>query len=260
MKRTKNDSANLPAPRFEASDADQLHLPRSQVAKDELFVGTQLEYHELLKAKLIVKLPDGGDCKLFDRLWRACANMGGYLKGRLGEENVRAIKSGKQWDNLDRKSVRLNATRNAASRSAILDFPNFLLHVLRVYMGTIQGHDSVLSVPLDERQMRKAFEDRLDGIKPAYFLDVLLRTRIRFDQFVIKSEGVADGGEIRWRIEGRDDWSQGERERIVHLESLLQAGNLSQRNKEWLSRLLCDDNVDDASGLISILEEFARNG
>jgi hypothetical protein len=230
------------------------------MAKDELFVGTQLEYHELLKAKLIVKLPDGGDCNLFDRLWRACANMGGYLKERLGEENVSAIKLGKQWNNLDRKSVRLNAARKAASRSTILDFPNLLLHVLRVYMGTIHGHDSVLSIPLDERQIRKAFEDRLDGIKPASFLDVLLRTRIRFDQFVIKSEGVADGGEVRWRIEGCDDWSQDDRERIVHLESLLQAGNSSQRNKEWLSRLLCNDHPEDASGLITILEEFARNG
>ena len=244
--------------------------------------GLQLEYHELLKAKLIAKLPDDVDKRMFDKLWTACSRMDGRLEDNLDTETIQWITDKKQWWKLDNKNVTVNETprEEAAPRSIIPDFPNFLLHVLRFYMETIgyqdsaddvpldAGSDSMYfalgyqdsadDVPLDERQMRKAFDDRLDAIEPEHFLDVLLRTRLRFDRFVIKAEDDSGRGEIRGCIEGRDDWSQGDRERLTHLQAMLQVSYPSRRHKEWLSRLLCADYLEDAQGLIDLLEGFAR--
>lgn len=222
--------------------------------------GLQLEYHELLKAKLIAKLPNDTDKILFDKLWTACSRMDGRLEDRLDKETIHAIADGKPWLQLDGKAVTFNETPNeeGVSRSIIPDFPNFLLHVLRFCMKTMQRQDSADAVPLDERQMRKAFDDRMDDIKPGHFLDMLLRMRLRFDRFVIKAEGDSCGGEIRWRIEGCDDWSQGDRERLTHLQAMLQVSYPSRRHKEWLSRLLCADKLENAQELINLLEEFAK--
>ena len=59
-------------------------------------------------------------------------------------------------------------------------------------------------------------------------------------------------------IEGRDDWSQGDRERLTHLQAMLQVSYPSRRHKEWLSRLLCADYQENAQGLIDLLEKFAK--
>ena len=146
--------------------------------------GVQLEFHELLKAKFIAKLPHDVDQSLFDRLWTVCSRMDGYLVDRLDKENVEALMAGQQWRQIDfkRDAIRDAPANGNAARSIIPDFPNFLLHVLRF-------HAKSKDVSLDERNMRKEFDKRFDSIDPVRFLDSLLKTRLRFDCFAIKAEG-----------------------------------------------------------------------
>jgi hypothetical protein len=215
--------------------------------------GVQLEFHELLKAKFIAKLPDDVDQSLFDRLWTVCSRMDGYLADRLDKENVKALLAGKQWLEFDfkRDAIRDTPDNGNAARSIIPDFPNFLLHVLRF-------HAKTKDVSLDERNMRKEFDDRFDSIDPVQFLDSLLKTRLRFDRFAIKAEGGTDGVEPCWHIEGNNDWSKDDMERLTHLQAMLQVSNPSKRNKEWLSLLLNENGVENAPGLIALLERFVR--
>lgn len=215
--------------------------------------GVQLEFHELLKAKFIAKLPDDVDQSLFDRLWTVCSRMDGYLADCLDKENVEALMSGKQWWQIDfkRDAIRDAPINGNAARSIIPDFPNFLLHVLRF-------HAKTKDVSLDERNMRKEFDERFDSIDTKLFLDSLLKTRLRFDRFAIKAEGGTDGVEPGWHIEGNNDWSKGDMERLTHLQAMLQVSNPSKRNKEWLSVLLYEKSVEDAPGLIALLERFVR--
>ena len=215
--------------------------------------GVQLEFHELLKAKFIAKLPDDVDQSLFDRLWTVCSRMDGYLVDRLDKEDVEALAAGTQWWEMKfkRDSIRDNIGDGNAARSIIPDFPNFLLHVLRF-------HAKTKDVSLDERNMRKEFDKRFDSIDPVRFLDSLLKTRLRFDSFAIKAEGGTDGVELGWHIEGNNDWSKDDMERLTHLQAMLQVSNPSKRNKEWLSLLLNENSVENAPGLIALLERFVR--
>ena len=214
--------------------------------------GVQLEFHELLKAQFIEKLPDDFDQSLFDRLWTVCSRMDGYLEDRLDKEDVEALAAGKQWWEMEfkRDSIRDDIGDGNAARSIIPDFPNFLLHVLRF-------HTKTNDVSLDERNMRKEFNNRFDSIDPVQFLDTLLQTRLRFDRFVIKAEGGTDF-EPSWHVEGNNDWLKDDMERLTHLQAMLQVSNPSKRHKEWLSRLLCKKDVEDTHGLIALLEGFAR--
>lgn len=113
-------------------------------------------------------------------------------------------------------------------------------------------------VLLDERQLRNAFKTfPPDPGNAEQFLDTLLRTRLRFDRFVVKAEGVADVEVGRWILSGKEDWTRPECERLTHLQAMLQVTYSSRRNKEWVSRVLLSDK-EDAPGLISLLEKFVR--
>lgn len=230
--------------------------------------GVQLEFADLLKARFMAKLPDRADKVLFDRLWMACSEMNGHLADRFDKKTGEALEGRKQWWELDGTVVKIGETTSAdaAARSIIPAFPNFLLHALRVCLATMLKNgekkewllDEHVLVPLDERQMRQAFDAHFGVLEAAHFLDVLLQTRLRFDRYVIKAEGGADGTEGRWSLVGNDSWAAADRERLVHLQSMLQVTAPSRRHKEWLSLLLCEDHAEDAPGLIALLEGFAR--
>ena len=98
--------------------------------------GLQLEYHELLKAKLIAKIPGDVDKILFDKLWTACSRMDGRLEERLDKETIKLIEDRKHWWELGEKAITISETpsEEAASRSIIPDFPNFLLQIGRAHV------------------------------------------------------------------------------------------------------------------------------
>lgn len=224
--------------------------------------GVQLEFADLLKARFIAKLGEGTDKVLFDRLWTACSNMDGYLSDWFDEDTIAALEVQRHWWQLEEAAVKIRevSASDATFRSIVPDFPNFLLHVLRVFLTRMS--ENVKSVRLDERQMRQDFDTYFASINAENFLDVLLQTRLRFDRYIIKSEGGEDGGESRWSLAGNKSWSAETptvEERLMHLQAMLQVTNPSRRNKEWLSLLLCNEGVKNPPELISLLERFARD-
>jgi hypothetical protein len=217
--------------------------------------GVQLEFHELLKAKLMSRLPQESNRVLFDQLWTACAGMSGHLLDRLPESiGDELLKGAQSWMHLDGNHMSFSSRQHDGEeeRAVIPDFPNFLMHVLRVY--TRNGE-----VPLDERNIRDVFENYLkEGkIDAVDFMDTLLKLRIRFDKLVIKAADGEIDRELEWRLEGEGGWSPGDKARLIHLESMLQVTYPSRRNKSWVFEVLASEVVD-APTLIALLENLVR--
>lgn len=245
--------------------------------------GRQLEAADLVKAHLFAKLCNGTDKALFDRLWTACSDMIGSFEDRLDNGTCSALEAGNslawtQWKN-DAVKIDDAPAADAAPRSVIPDFPNFLLHVFRAFRQSIPFGDRKLSeafkdillddqklseafkdIPLDDRKLSEAFKALpLDSGNAEKFLGILLWTRLRFDRFVIKAADVTDVEVGRWILSGKKNGisEDRERERLIHLQAMLQVTYPSRRGKEWVSRILLS-GTEDASRLISLLEKFAR--
>ena len=239
--------------------------------------GKQLEYHELIKAKLIAKLRDSAyrgnhhaSCisideleRRFDIFWTACAHMNGHLAMRLHgclqmENDVNL-----SWVNANPGGENCSDILDGGEyRSVIDDFPNFLMHVLRLYLSKIKSkikNDN--SVRLDDRYLMDEFKKHEKEIDPYAFLDCLIRTRLRFDRYVVKAE--FDGDAVsNWTLKHVVKYPRSydlgntfkDQEQIIKLESMLQVTFRTRRYKTWLYELLSSP-LQEQSSLVSFLED-----
>jgi hypothetical protein len=251
--------------------------------------GEQLKHHELLKAKLLDALNNnnkavaqrcGGKsydelAELFDRVWTACSYMDGNLLDHMHACFV-LTEPDKHWWDLQSENVRRGNPEDEKSppwerQSVIRDFSNFLMHVLRLYVkryGT-EGTDEKKRIPLDERAMLARFEDA--NVSPDLFLDLLVKTRLDFDRFVVKAKMVNDEVE-GWRLkevvryaakkyDARNTYKEQDlQRRVICLQSALQVSNAEQRYKEWVYAILSssDEVRNDPAKMIALLEDYAR--
>ena len=89
------------------------------------------------------------------------------------------------------------------SFTPVIDFPNFLMHVLRIYLEmTDECRDFTKIVPLDEKYLLNSFEEKIKGEEAVRnFICVLLICRYLFDCYVIKSNAIRTGEE-NWSLWG----------------------------------------------------------
>ncbi|WAD57258.1 DUF262 domain-containing protein [Klebsiella pneumoniae] len=167
------------------------------------------------------------------RVWDACANMERYIQYGFTPDERHSLFGKKNWglfvpsdfnsltdmliptasgsetarslaDIIKSSSIvsgdRSEEDEGSSERfNSVINFSNFLLHVLRVCSQT--GKDRV-DVPLDDKQLIDQFELRLlkqnDPVKTVQdFVFALLKCKYLFDQFVIKREFA----------KGSDSWS-----------------------------------------------------
>ena len=157
-------------------------------------------------------------------------------------------------------------------KSVIRDFSNFLMHVLRL---CVRNHGLNIAISLDERKMQDTFEDPAIKVNPIEFLDLLIKTRLNFDKYIVKAKMVNDEV-VKWRLKEVVCYGNGksktydatntyaERDKLqqmICLQSALQVSNAEQRYKEWVFAVLSasDEDRKDPNRIISILEELARN-
>ena len=193
--------------------------------------GEQLEKHEVLKSRMMELLKNDKDAQnCLQVVWEACANMEKYAQMGFTPAQRDAIFGAKDWGqfkitDFDGLKTVLKQTAGAGSDSGseltlaeiirntgtgtksetvsdesperfnmVINFPNFLLHVLRV--STAQD------IPLDDKRLITTFEscvlkstNPVEAVKRFTFN--LLRCKYLFDQYVIKREF----------IKGTDGWS-----------------------------------------------------
>lgn len=196
--------------------------------------GEQLEKHEILKATLMQLLSD--DKKLsyaFYKVWEACSDMERYVQyGFTPKDNQRDnVFSAGNWNQLtvnnfdelaekikieevSNKETYLNLKgivshsgnfehntdhkEDAPERfTSIINFPNFLLHILRV--------QTKKDISLDDKRLLDAFDEQLESISSQeekvdfvkLFALNLLKGKFLFDRFIIKREFLKE----------KDGWS-----------------------------------------------------
>lgn len=270
--------------------------------------GEQLEKHEVLKARLMECLGDDADShNCFNVVWDACANMEKYVqmgfkvgqrdalfgKNNWGAFSVKdfdelkkmidiSVDTGSEADSQQhlREIIRANAisakNQNAENEAferfnSVINFPNFLLHVLRI----ITGKD----VPLDDKRLIETFEEHILSddnreSKAKQFIFSLLRCKYLFDQYIIKreflndSEGwslkrlaLSDGKSYYKNTFGEEEASEDENRKILMLLAAFHVSTPTPVYKHWLNaalRYLFSAERIEASAYLDYLESVAR--
>lgn len=195
--------------------------------------GEQLEKHEVLKSRMMEELKNDQKCQnCIHVVWEACANMEKYAQMGFLPAQRDAIFGAKNWGCFNAKNFEelreiinqsvdqspdkdaeqtldeildniINTDRNYNKQSkedetperfnTVINFQNFLLHVLRIQTGE--------DIPLDDKRLIPTFEKHVLKNNAAEevrkFIFNLLRCKFLYDQYVIKREF----------IKGSDGWS-----------------------------------------------------
>lgn len=131
------------------------------------------------------------------------------------------------------------------SFTSVIDFPNFLMHVLRIYLEmTDKCGDFTKIVPLDEKYLLNSFEGQIkDDEAVRNFIYVLLICRYLFDCYVIKSNAIRTGEE-NWSL-----WAVMPNDSSYYYKNTF-GNNTESKNDEEL------DNSDDTKTVVMLLSMF----
>lgn len=195
--------------------------------------GEQLEKHEIVKAKLCDQLTgDDDSMEKFSRIWEACSDMSFYIQQKLPEMTT---VFGKTMENFVIESFGEFPSSNVGSSSSsgmktisellnspiktidkgdevdkndrfqpIVDFPNFLLIVLKITRLKDENDDfNPLNFTLDDKELIKEFENV--NITPEFVKDFaynLLLAKYFLDNFIIHHTNGEDRAvENPWKLQ-----------------------------------------------------------
>lgn len=210
--------------------------------------GEQLEQSDVLKARLMAELQGSPkDQQVFATIWDACRDMSGYVQMHFTPTQRSELFD---WDWTQIPSLRITDYRQMSQSSAsksgakiadiirmdftvdaedgylnddtrvrfesVIDFPYFLLHVLKVYLAlhpniVHKRGDLLVYDLLDDKKLTSVFERVLnyavvDGVPidrakfAREFMMCLLRTRYLFDKYIIKREFANESSDGGWSL------------------------------------------------------------
>jgi hypothetical protein len=237
--------------------------------------GEQLEKHEVLKAKMMSEFGENAkarDC--FSAVWDASADMKRYVQ--LGfEAQKRTAIFGEQWrtfpqdfdaiqsqflasesleSGLSLKAIICSRTLKESNTNdefekeerfdSIIDFSNFLLHVLKIMLP--DGN-----VSLDDKKLLDAFYDSQQSpkVNPTEFVFNLLKYRVLFDRYIIKRDF-----DEKWSLLTLEKYSKSfsylnsfgndedleTNQKLVMLLSMFHVSNPAMVYKRWLNSALAE--------------------
>ncbi len=134
---------------------------------------------------------------------------------------------------------------------SVIDFPNFLLHVLKVREKEAEKE----KISLDDESLLTAFESLKDKEAVKQFAMDLLKCRLLFDYYVIKQDNrkASDGTEVKWAIlqpelsdnsiYAKNTFQTGKEasefnEHLVMVQAMLHVSHPSRIYKTWLQHVL----------------------
>ena len=267
--------------------------------------GEQLEKHEIVKAQLMQKLPDR-DKPAFNWIWEASSEMSVYIQRNAGQIKEKVF--GPSLCDLQPKSfaslVETNKWRDSARTLSIeemlasgylgeqdgagdvggqgedflpiIDFPNFLLIVLKITRMSEEGFDPA-AFNLDDKELINEFTNaRLDTDAVKAFAYTLLKARFLLDNFVVHHSMEDDTVDSnpwklqKWQIEfSKKDYAknlcddQGTQERLTHLLSMFEVSFTARQRKNYLFYVLLylmEQDLGDGrclEGYAAFVEELA---
>ena len=194
--------------------------------------GEQLEKHEIVKAKLSEQLiGDEVAMEKFSRIWEACSDMSFYIQQKLPEmtsvfgntmddfvinsfdvfpSSSVALSSSLGMKTISellnspiKKTGKDDAVDNNDHFQPIIDFPNFLLIVLKITRLKSEDDFDTLSFTLDDKELIKEFEKV--NLTPEFvknFAYNLLLAKYYLDNYVIHHvNGVDRTFENPWKLQ-----------------------------------------------------------
>ena len=237
--------------------------------------GEQLEKHEIVKSMLgqyLNKL----QLATFCRVWEACSEMTVYVQqvfpdktvfgNNLQDFCISDFEEIPQQDEAEGKETIMNLLHNSVTKAdtsnvieqndrfqSIIDFPNFLLVVLKVTMMETAEFD-YKAFKLDDKELLIEFKKVLDGKEPEQrqnfareFAFNLLKARYLLDNYIIHHT-LSDkelSGDNPWKLqyykfENRKGYpvnlsiDDKEQEEMVHLLSMFEVAFTPKQRKNYL--------------------------
>ena len=128
---------------------------------------------------------------------------------------------------------------------SIIDFPNFLMHVFKVYYNDIYKNVEKQEIPLHDKYLISVYDTLEEHIKPEEFIKNLLWSRVVFDRYMVKSEDTEkmlwslkqaykSGNGLKFELTFKDDLQ----EKCIKLLSMLQVTFRSRYYKNFLQCIL----------------------
>lgn len=207
--------------------------------------GEQLEMHEILKARLLDKLENENDKFIFNLIWEACSNMESYiqlgfkkdLRDRIFKNDLNTLISEKELYSIDYKYNNLNIDKETKTIediiklenniyygendkenneeqelfNSIINFPNFLLHVLKIQVDNkdedMPLYDNRLEkdkTSLDDKRLLETFniflengdKEKIKNFVKSFGYN-LLKIKFLFDKYIIKRELKSDNWSLK---------------------------------------------------------------
>lgn len=253
--------------------------------------GEQLEKHEIVKSLLSQHLKDKKELATFSRVWEACSEMNIYIQQafqknelsifgpHLHEFVISKFHDIPLQDENDGKASILallqqpsgKITDNTSNEQndkfqPIIDFPNFLLVVLKVTMMGFRGFIPTDFI-LDDKELLNEFQKALDvvGDKEEFarvFVFNLLKAKYLLDNYIVHHT-INDkelAGDNPWKLqyyfgEGKKRYpkniADNEQDELVHLLSMFEVSFTPKQRKNYLFYCLMFlfDNTDPAAYL-----------
>lgn len=279
--------------------------------------GEQLEKHEILKARLMERLNDPDQEKrnvaeqTFDVIWEACSNMEKYVQYGFTIDQRNLIFGKENWNMLavsgfeemtlllkptfqgGIKGDQLSLDEIVAAKSSVLqepqkedspdrfntvvNFPNFLLHVLRVQTGTDVALDDKRLIDIFDQVLKKQPNEQ-EFVRD--FIYNLLKCKFLFDKYIIKREFTGGNdrwslSSLRWYSKGKSGWGgyvntfneeegdspQSDNRRVLMLLAMFHVSIPSMSYKYWLNAALnyvFHQSEINAKHYIDYLEHIAK--
>ena len=216
--------------------------------------GEQLEKHEILKAKLLsvfTEEKEGSYKKKFlNEIWETCSNMGKYLsydtlqsyESVSKEAQPPKAQSESKNQTIEHLTIEeiINSNRDIDNKDnspedryrSIIDFPNFLLLVLKLMVKETVLDDKKLLEQFNEKILNeKNKKTKKDKVKE--FFGILLKARYLFDNYVIKRELASGKWILKFLKVNAKVNAKGEKKEIRELNNTFD----DEKNKQILMLL-----------------------
>lgn len=219
--------------------------------------GEQLEQSDIVKANLMKNL-DEADQNAFAVIWNAVSDMSGYVQMHFSK-NIREKLFSQKWDILQDDAIKtINSVESRADSKvgstisdilengwisnetddsdadgrirfeSIIEFPFFLLHVLKIYVRKHDIEPSVIGELLDDKKLIVSFESVMGGLngqsisKEEFskdFIMLLLKCRFLFDKFIIKRDTPLNDDKSVWSIKSLSASGKGRNKKAYYLDT-----------------------------------------
>lgn len=279
--------------------------------------GEQLEQSDIVKANLMKNL-DEADQNAFAVIWNAVSDMSGYVQMHFSK-NIREKLFLQKWEILQDDAIEIikhvesradsevgstisdilkdgwisNETDDSDADGrirfeSIIEFPFFLLHVLKIYVCQhdikTDGGASVIGELLDDKKLIVSFESVMGGLngqsisKKEFsrdFIILLLKCRFLFDKFIIKRDTPLNDDKSVWSIKSLSASGKGRNKKAYYLDtefnnvkenmhakaimiqSALRVSYTSPKVMHWITELLTKINDGQSGEIVDTAEKIA---